>query len=465
MKQVLVFTLTLVYLFSVTSNAFAESVSTNEKQELIDLWGQSVKANAKTLKSIAFNSNDNYEDLQFLKTTLKDKRMVMLGESSHGSSEFNQAKVRLAQFLHNEMDFKVIAFESGLGETSGSYHQIEKLSTEEMLKKSIYGVWHTKELIPLFQSMKDQVKTDKPFVLSGFDMQPGYGYGNFLQDWLGPIDTVMATEASTLEEKLAQLYTLDDWNEGNWDQDYTYLNTGYNKVKQFLKDHELKLQQQFPENKDMLKIIKRVIDDRIYLIRNVLKQQILYNSSIALGKYDLSTSLRENVVYLRDEMMANTLTWIAEDLYPNQKIIVWGHNYHVRKNNSIMELSFDIHPYKYGAVPNMAELLPSRLKKQSYTIGEFMYRGESAGNDGSSMPVKEIKDPSSLEAILNQASSPYSFLDLSQQTIKEEANSWMFTSRKGLYWGVIEETFVPIEQYDGIIFVDHSTPSQYIKFQ
>ena len=41
---------------------------------------------------------------------------MQLGESGHGVAEFNHAKVRLIKFLHQQMGFDVIAFESGLFE-------------------------------------------------------------------------------------------------------------------------------------------------------------------------------------------------------------------------------------------------------------------------------------------------------------------------------------------------------------
>ena len=55
---------------------------------------------------------DDFSDLQFLKPLLENKRIVQLGESSHGVAQFNQAKVRLIKFLHQECGFDIIAFES-----------------------------------------------------------------------------------------------------------------------------------------------------------------------------------------------------------------------------------------------------------------------------------------------------------------------------------------------------------------
>ena len=50
--------------------------------------------------------SNSFTDLDMLKPLLQDKRIVFLGESSHGVAEFNLAKTRLIQFLHKEMGYK-----------------------------------------------------------------------------------------------------------------------------------------------------------------------------------------------------------------------------------------------------------------------------------------------------------------------------------------------------------------------
>ena len=76
-------------------------------------WDQWVRSNHYTVRSLTSTRTD---DLQFLKKVIGNRRLVQLGESGHGVREFNIAKVRLIRFLHEEMGFDVIAFESGLFE-------------------------------------------------------------------------------------------------------------------------------------------------------------------------------------------------------------------------------------------------------------------------------------------------------------------------------------------------------------
>jgi len=412
---------------------------------------------SSTIQTVAFQTNDKFEDLKFLKKAIGDKRIVMLGESSHGAAEFNQVKARMVQYLHQEMGFNVLAFESGLGDTSGTYAGISKLTGEETLRKSIYPVWHTKELVPLYDYIKAQSTAKQPLILTGFDMQPNGAFARFMETWFTPIDKAFAEEAKTLENKLTDIYFNMDWDQKDWDKDYAYVLDGYTKIQKFMAAHEAELQKDFPNDKNILPIMKRVISDRIYMIQNVLKAQVAYNN-LTVENYVVTTSLRENVGYLRDEMMANTLTWLVDNVYKDQKVIVWGHNYHLRKNNSVMASPVQLHLYEGGSVPNMGELMPSRLKQQTYTIGLFMYGGATGANEGTAMPVNAKMGPNSLETILKGAGKPYTFTDLTSADNKE----WKNSMHTGLYWGMIEEPFVPSEQYDGIVFIEKTTPSVYL---
>ncbi|RPK00040.1 hypothetical protein BSBH6_03553 [Bacillus subtilis] len=91
---------------------------------------------------------------------------------------------------------------------------------------------------------------------------------------------------------------------------------------------------------------------------------------------------------------------MAETLYPKKKIIVWGHNYHVRKQNTKM-----IQDWTYVNGPNIGYYLPERLKKQTYTIGIYAYSGASldSSDNKTVMPVTSPPPAGSLEALLKAA--------------------------------------------------------------
>src|SRR5690606_36348548 len=63
------------------------------------------------IKSVEVSS-DFFSDLEKLKVILKDKRIVGLGEATHGTHEFFTFKHRMLEFLVKEMGFKTFAIEA-----------------------------------------------------------------------------------------------------------------------------------------------------------------------------------------------------------------------------------------------------------------------------------------------------------------------------------------------------------------
>src|SRR5262245_18908899 len=79
-------------------------------------WVSWARANHYPIATVQSFDGDTFQDLQFFRTVLQNRRIVQLGESGHGVAEFNHAKVRLIKFLHEQLGYDVIAFDSGLYE-------------------------------------------------------------------------------------------------------------------------------------------------------------------------------------------------------------------------------------------------------------------------------------------------------------------------------------------------------------
>jgi erythromycin esterase len=57
------------------------------------------------------------DDLEFLKGLLKGKRIVSMGEATHGTKQFAQLKCRFFKFLVENLHFNIIAIEADFGLT------------------------------------------------------------------------------------------------------------------------------------------------------------------------------------------------------------------------------------------------------------------------------------------------------------------------------------------------------------
>ena len=110
----------------------------------------------------------------------------------------------------------------------------------------------------------------------------------------------------------------------------------------------------------------------------------------------------------------------------------------------------------------MGEIFPEELREISYVLGLYASSGQTADNAGEVHNVEPAL-PGSIEAIMSATNTPYSFLDLRYQK-REAGNAWMFEPRFAYSWGIYPESFVPKEQFDGILMIDNVHPPQYMRF-
>ncbi|MBI6865078.1 erythromycin esterase family protein [Lysinibacillus fusiformis] len=388
--------------------------------------------------------SNKFEDLEMLKPILHDKRIVFLGESSHGVAQFNLVKTRLIQFLHQEMGYNVLAFESGLGDVMNAQGKIDKQAAQQTMKDAIFGVWWTKETLPLFEYAKTTQATEKPLVLAGFDIQQQGAFTN--GDWLQTPQ--LAKQFRDAEKQLAEWSSSKDLK--GYQKEKTAIINVYKQVKSQVRQKEKELQKVYPNELQIVKLMERTLADRIRLADEYVELTIQSNIEMEQNKYDSFLKTME----WRDQAMMENLLWLAEEVYPTEKFIVWAHNDHIRKAQSDVMGS----PYP---VKLMGERLPDIYKKYSYVLGLYMTSGETANNMGETMAVlPPIKG--SIEDIVSSVNEPYTFIDLRNRQ-NERGNSWMFEPRLSYSWGVIQESLVPRDQYDGILLIDKVNKPTYVK--
>ena len=92
----------------------------------------SCKAQTLLNSSIQFTSDlRDFKDLTALRESLKDVEIIALGEQSHGLGEVFNAKTELVKFLHKELGFDLVLFESGYGDGALAWERFDSLSAIE----------------------------------------------------------------------------------------------------------------------------------------------------------------------------------------------------------------------------------------------------------------------------------------------------------------------------------------------
>jgi erythromycin esterase len=421
-------------------------------------WEQWAKKNTLDL---SLTDTLNYQDLSFLNTLLRDKRVVFLGENSHGVAEYTLLKSRMIRYMHDSLGFNVLAFETNAGDAFAANMSIPTSEVNTCLYNSISTLWHVEEIIPLFSCIKKTQTTKNPLNIAGIDItmsNGNYSFSKFLYNLILPIAPIYAEEVLKNDSLFSRL-GVRQWTIGNIlgkDENEYRTRIDNNQIENYRKlilfiDQNKQLFS--PEMSIYLLPTKHYIQSRIdyiyfrkndstYMV-NTLK---LTNSKMNLAK------LKSN---FRDYMMSQNLQFLVENLYPNEKIIVWAQDAHISKLK-----------YRMPANPSYS--------KQAYTIGFFCFSGKGSygqGFDGTNpdsmiYTFKTPKEVNSIEKILHSSGYENTFLDL-MSLEKTEGNSWVFDSSKFQQWDgtSIEEVKAIRTVYDGLIVVNVISPPKFLKFK
>jgi erythromycin esterase len=403
-------------------------------------WLSWARANHHPIATINASDGDAFDDLQFFKTVLKDRRLVQLGESGHGVAEFNHAKVRLIKFLHQQMGFDVIAFESGLFECFNADATVASHTALALMRNCIFGVWHTNEVIPLFEYIKSTQGTARPLTLAGFDTQLSSNLGAssrpvFLARLVRAIDPARgAVVESTDREHLLRFSQAPQTYPKTAQASLTEF---YGGLELFFEEHRAALTEQFGRERPL------IAQRSAYSMLRFMEQM----RAFADRPNDIGPDGGGGI---RDFGMANNLTFLANDLYPGRKIMVWAHNFHIRHANSSAQTQ-----------PTMGQWIRERFRDELYTIGLYMDRGTAALNNRTIYPI----DPAPvnwMEWIMANAGPPLLFMDFLHHQ-RSDGNSWMFELTSPRDWGRGGFSMIPRDQYDGVLFIDRVTSPSYVQ--
>lgn len=377
-----------------------------------------------------------FEDLSFLAPLLEGKRIVQLGENTHGVREYNQLKARMVQYLHQELGYEVLVFESDLYQCYDAYLTAAKTSAMKTLTSCAYGTWHTKAVLPLFEYLRATQQQDRPLRLVGMDVQP---IGNnkddrpdFLAEAVAPFDATYAEEVRALDATFLMVYSRGGRERRAHfrSEEGQQMLAGYDQLAAFLAEREA----------DTTSTAMRVARQTAATLAWYIRQQT-------------APSTQAYVEY-RDQGMAENLMFILDVLYPDQKVIVWGHNFHLRHDN--LAIPPDSTMFPNVAARTMGSWLHERYENEVYTVGVYGYEGTAMNNSGEVFEI-EPAAPGSLEALLYREEADAVFVDVSQ-TPPSPQTGWMDQPVTARFNGTTALPIIVRDQYDAVLLVNRVTP-------
>jgi erythromycin esterase len=285
---------------------------------------QWLQANHTKLRSLVVDSD--FSDLEPLRTQLAGRRLVLLGESSHGAREFNLAKVRLIKFMHQQLGYGVIAFESSLIGCALQDRQLQARVDSVAPATCLFPVWRTEELAELMRYIASTQTQAKPLRLAGFDWQNSSDFDeeSGVRAWLNEVlastgDAQLAASDSMLKLalKTAQdgrlcrsLGTAIDCNSFDAYRDSVQATLLRTETAMLAQAQAPGLSATQRQQRSLAALALMSLRDR------VLASQI--------GRGIPLSSFQD-----REPFMAKAITRLAREVYPQDKLMIWAHNAHI----------------------------------------------------------------------------------------------------------------------------------------
>jgi erythromycin esterase len=424
-------------------------------------WSEWIQDNSH---GIALNDTSNYEDLQFLGDILGEKRIVFLGESGHGVAEYTILKSRIIKYLHEELDFDILAFESNSADAFAADYFGSYSNADSTIYNSISTLWHVEEIVPLFRFINSTHSANDPLIVQGVDITQSngsYAFSKFLYQLILPIDPFYARELK-YKDSIFSAQGVKRWTIGNiFNENEHEL---FRKIKKERLGDYSSLKEYIQQNREQFNMATdREIAAAVFYVQSRIdfihwsNRDSTYMVDVLKGtRYERVNLAKLHSAY-RDYLMAQNLRFLAEILYPNKKIIVWSQNAHIKKYQKRM--SYELN-----------EVAPT------YSIAIFCYSGEGdwtfgQGFDGEhpdSMiyQFKTPQDPLNIGKILHASGHEITLIDMENQ-IKSERNSWMFDMAKTHDWdgSGLEELENIRNVWDALILVNETRTPKYLEYE
>lgn len=391
----------------------------------------------------------NYTQLQAYTSSLEDmvlpdKKIVALGEATHGNKEFTLLKQTVFQNLVQNNGVRVFALEGDFGgcQIVNNYIQGGEGTAKEAAAAIGFAIYRTEEMETLIEWMRTynaEQEESEQLSFYGYDMQR---YDANKQSLFAYLSAAAPEVSAEYEQKLQALT-----DEGMYD-----LND--KQLKEALKDIQA-LRALMEENRADW----AAEDDAQYLLAAQNAQCIEENTLLRLSTNNYGT--------LRDDFMAQKVSWIAEytqSIGGSGKVFVAGHNGHVEKTSKTM-----------GTDKCMGQLLAEEYGEEYYVIVTEFYKSAFLASDAKSGERSEftvVNEGSGRFAdILHTSGRAELFLNTDAAAENADLTAYLqaaqpismigdaFASGYEKALAAYTLNLVPQQAFNALIFIEEATPS------
>ncbi|HJS86619.1 MAG TPA: erythromycin esterase family protein [Acetobacteraceae bacterium] len=380
-----------------------------------------------------------------------NRRVVLLGEATHGTSEFYRARAAITRHLIARHGFTILAVEADWPDAASIdryvRHRPARAGAEPPFQRFPTWMWRNTDVAALIDWMRDHNgRVPGPDRQAGFHGLDIYNMNASIAAVLAYLDTVDPEAAKLARERYG---CLTPWQKEPSTYGHAVLTAGYRKCEQ------------------------AVIDQ----CQELLRHRLEYAAQDGEGFLDAAQNARlvasaeryYRIMYyggaeswnLRDTHMFETLGHLLASRGPASKAIVWAHNSHIG----------DARHTDMGAVRdelNIGQLCRERFGEEAALIGFGTHTGTvaAASDWDGEMEVKRVR-PShrdSYERLCHNAGLPRFLLDLNRDEAPRRA---LLEPRLERFIGVIYRPDTELRshyaeaslsrQFDAYVWFDETT--------
>jgi erythromycin esterase len=403
-----------------------------------------LRKNVVPIRSADLRDSD-FSDLKPIADRIGKSRVVMLGEQSHGDGTTFLMKARLVRYLHEELGFDVLAWESGMF----SCREMEEAMRSDLplaraVEKGLFQMWGSSaQVIPLLEYARSTHKTPRPLEMAGVDCQFTSGdsqavFSEKLFKFLAPLGAAGPTAAQMdlLKKGIIQ---------------YEYYRMAEAERSRF---------KEFAEGLPPLIRVNKAVLEKAHGAREVSFWMRASDNLVATTRlYDVfqpghqPTTQEQN---LRDQAMGDTLVWLAKDYHPTRKIIVWAASMHIIRGASAIDTGNP--QLNYKGLVTMGDVAFAKLGAEAYSVMFAAYLGTVGTAINPQVQFLPAAPPDSLDADLHRIGKEYLFLDF--RGIDHAAAPWFRQGISSRPLGYVPMKTDWSRRFDAVVFTDKMVPSR-----
>ncbi len=335
--------------------------------------------------------SDEQASFEPIKTVVKDKRVVILGEAGHADGKTFEIKSKLIEYLNSNNEYDVVL--EGMGFLDGAVLQgvLPSLCIDSNYL-DVANAWNplwsqTKEASSLVEAMRSGKVS-----YWGMDCQPSLSDYFLIPYLLASSPSVSSVLGGSAFDSLMAIH------DRMMSMDTTLT---HNELDYF----DSKMSQ-----------ARKALEEETNLEKKAILDMTIDNALAFLGQVRLGFTEWDAInegINIRDRQMAKNVEWYLNH-FPDRKIIIWTANFHGAKQINQINYGKEPDPDLYNKYVLCGEHLEKAFPGQLYSLA-FTSGGGSEGYFYATDSTAIVPDSTSMEFQLRQRCMEYGFCDLSQR--------------------------------------------------